>query len=749
MPMMPPPSAHADWAHPSAATHVPLPIPTHMSVPPPTSVRVPAHISATIPAVPIQALSTSNQTINPVLSLPMTLFVGSIPRGMSDEFILAILTQFGTVARWGRPTTASTTSDRDLDRDGNRDQASKPYGFVTYERGVDAWKCMQLLPVIDIHSGSVTDNVDLTSMLKPGIQTPHPVASLVSASLLSVEELPVGDNGVDTAVAVAANDNVGVTEVETAESNANVSDTESRSTGQNSDVIAGSRLPEFRLGQRGAHGYLVVKAGTRETAKFAAMVRSEAELASLEQTRGERQQQGQEQGVQLCVPALREQLHKVSQFIAQQGKHGPSHCRAGIDEIMSSGALISVGSAVVGGGVTEEEAEKDEDESQLTEEQREDRAREKLIRSQIEQFRAMQAVRDKELEHKRKHRLAARLQQLRAQERRAQELRRERDEAGAGAGADADAEVVVVAHVDDSAVGPSSKQEQDHDDEAARKRRKLQEEVMEFMSTSEALLSPEALLAASMAQEQEQVQTQEGQALTQTQVKAPMKVALKLTGLAPPKTTKQLLSSEYAGSYDAGEEQQQQMRELITIDYSEEELNQNRGLILQQQAGQVGVNGTSKDSMKAAAAAAAATAAAIASKIGGSVSSSASVTAPSAPSVAAAAASVSLKARSKAIIDSIPTGKDELFSAPVNWEKCVQYRIIETYIHPWLSKKMLEFLGEEEETLIQFILGKLNKKCHPNEILEEITQVLDEDAEPFVIKLWRMLIYNIKIKEFE
>ena len=57
-------------------------------------------------------------------------------------------------------------------------------------------------------------------------------------------------------------------------------------------------------------------------------------------------------------------------------------------------------------------------------------------------------------------------------------------------------------------------------------------------------------------------------------------------------------------------------------------------------------------------------------------------------------------------------------------------------------KKMREYLGEEEQTLTDFILTKLHKRCAPSELLTELSAVLDEDALPFVVKLWRMLIYS-------
>ena len=60
---------------------------------------------------------------------------------------------------------------------------------------------------------------------------------------------------------------------------------------------------------------------------------------------------------------------------------------------------------------------------------------------------------------------------------------------------------------------------------------------------------------------------------------------------------------------------------------------------------------------------------------------------------------------------------------------------------------MLEYLSEEEPVLIDFIIGKLLKKCHPSDIHAELEPILDNETEAFGIKLWRMLIFNILNKE--
>lgn len=61
----------------------------------------------------------------------------------------------------------------------------------------------------------------------------------------------------------------------------------------------------------------------------------------------------------------------------------------------------------------------------------------------------------------------------------------------------------------------------------------------------------------------------------------------------------------------------------------------------------------------------------------------------------------------------------------------------------YVSKKVAEFLGEEEPSLISFILTKLKKHCHPAELLQELQPVFDVDAESFILKMWRMFLFSI------
>jgi RNA-binding protein 25 len=100
-------------------------------------------------------------------------------------------------------------------------------------------------------------------------------------------------------------------------------------------------------------------------------------------------------------------------------------------------------------------------------------------------------------------------------------------------------------------------------------------------------------------------------------------------------------------------------------------------------------------------------------------------------------------ARQKEIADSIPVSKEGLFAFEINWAVSEAHGIAEKIMRPWIIKKIKEYLGEEETVLINFIVTKLSNPCVPDDLLTELTPVLDVDAEPFVLKLWRMFVFSV------
>ncbi|XP_052173187.1 RNA-binding motif protein 25 isoform X2 [Diospyros lotus] len=97
----------------------------------------------------------------------------------------------------------------------------------------------------------------------------------------------------------------------------------------------------------------------------------------------------------------------------------------------------------------------------------------------------------------------------------------------------------------------------------------------------------------------------------------------------------------------------------------------------------------------------------------------------------------------KQLIDMIPKTKDELFSYEINWAVYDKNELHDR-MRPWISKKITEFLGEEEATLVDYIVCSTQEHVKAYEMLERLQSILDDEAEMFVLKMWRMLIFEIK-----
>lgn len=100
----------------------------------------------------------------------------------------------------------------------------------------------------------------------------------------------------------------------------------------------------------------------------------------------------------------------------------------------------------------------------------------------------------------------------------------------------------------------------------------------------------------------------------------------------------------------------------------------------------------------------------------------------------------------KSLIDRIPTDKTALFSYMLDWA-AVDNQLMERRIRPWINKKIIEYIGEPEPTLVDFICSKVLAGSAPQGILDDVQMVLDEEAEVFVVKMWRLLIYEIEAKK--
>lgn len=102
----------------------------------------------------------------------------------------------------------------------------------------------------------------------------------------------------------------------------------------------------------------------------------------------------------------------------------------------------------------------------------------------------------------------------------------------------------------------------------------------------------------------------------------------------------------------------------------------------------------------------------------------------------------------KSLIEKIPTDKAALFEYNIDWD-LVDNQLMEKRIRPWINKKIVEYVGSPEPALTDFICSKVLAGSSPRSVLDDIQMVLDEEAEVFVVKMWRLLIYEIENKKLK
>lgn len=95
------------------------------------------------------------------------------------------------------------------------------------------------------------------------------------------------------------------------------------------------------------------------------------------------------------------------------------------------------------------------------------------------------------------------------------------------------------------------------------------------------------------------------------------------------------------------------------------------------------------------------------------------------------------------LIGQVPTDKATAFAFDIDWEVVHKTGIIEKKLRPWVRKKVTEFLGAEEQGMIEFIMRKVSSHTPPATILAELEGFIDDEAENFTLKMWRMLIFEV------
>lgn len=89
----------------------------------------------------------------------------------------------------------------------------------------------------------------------------------------------------------------------------------------------------------------------------------------------------------------------------------------------------------------------------------------------------------------------------------------------------------------------------------------------------------------------------------------------------------------------------------------------------------------------------------------------------------------------------IPNEKSALWAWDVQWDY-LESDTIDERLKPFVEKKVVEYLGVQEEMLVDVVINALREKRRPEELVKELEGALDEEeAEGLVRKLWRMVVF--------
>lgn len=103
--------------------------------------------------------------------------------------------------------------------------------------------------------------------------------------------------------------------------------------------------------------------------------------------------------------------------------------------------------------------------------------------------------------------------------------------------------------------------------------------------------------------------------------------------------------------------------------------------------------------------------------------------------------------KAQKILETIPSEKEKLFAMEINWELVKSKDIINLKLRPYIDKKITEYIGEPDEDITDFICEQIESQTEPEAITEQLASIIEEDAPVFINRLWRLLIYEMKLQE--
>eukprot|EP00933_Yihiella_yeosuensis_P070787 TRINITY_DN7894_c1_g1_i5.p1 TRINITY_DN7894_c1_g1~~TRINITY_DN7894_c1_g1_i5.p1 ORF type:complete len:703 (-),score=231.78 TRINITY_DN7894_c1_g1_i5:167-2275(-) len=83
--------------------------------------------------------------------------------------------------------------------------------------------------------------------------------------------------------------------------------------------------------------------------------------------------------------------------------------------------------------------------------------------------------------------------------------------------------------------------------------------------------------------------------------------------------------------------------------------------------------------------------------------------------------------------------REQIFTVRLKPEYLRNERVLERKLRPWLEKKIDLYMGGQTSDLVEHIIRRVNSATSPDPLIAELERFLDDNAEPLVETIWRML----------
>jgi len=97
----------------------------------------------------------------------------------------------------------------------------------------------------------------------------------------------------------------------------------------------------------------------------------------------------------------------------------------------------------------------------------------------------------------------------------------------------------------------------------------------------------------------------------------------------------------------------------------------------------------------------------------------------------------------------VPLDREALFHYPIDWDSLFNTSrgggkaspVMRTLM-PWLVRKVKDFVGSYDKELVEYLMRKIRLRADPLDLITDMRQYIDDEADEFVKEIWTILVFE-------